>query len=400
MRSPILLLVTAALATLSSAQDPGAAAPVVTALPQAIAFNSVGETVLSPRIKQVTKLHNTMPHKLTGVGIVTGLKNGSTDRGTRLAMLNMIRRMGLNDMIQDVIGGSTTLVMVSCDLPPFAKQGTTIDLDVASITDAGSLREGILQRCELFGVDGQLYVVASGKLSTSGLIAGKDRASFGENEASVTKNATSVTATLMNQALVVRDNPSSYFSESGAIELRLTNPSPFNAMSVCSGIQRALDGTAAKVMVVDMSLVRIELPEEQRTESNANELVAFVGDVRVAVENPAKVTIDQSSGVVLAGEGILISPCVVGLSEITIAVTTDQYVSQPNPWAMGTTEVIDRTTVDMNEQSTDLKSISGGATVSELLSNLKMLGLTPSQLVSVFVALDKGGFLHADLEVR
>ncbi|MCA8963747.1 MAG: flagellar basal body P-ring protein FlgI [Planctomycetes bacterium] len=395
MRHLCTLFVLASLSAQDPVQAPPKApfTPTVTALPQAVAFNAAGETVLSPRIKQITKLHNTLPHKLTGIGIVTGLKQGSSDRGTRLAMLNMVRRLGLNELIQDVIGGSTTLVMVNGDLPPFAKKGYTLDVDVSSVTDAVSLREGVLQTCELRGVDGELYAVASGKLMVPGFTAGTD-------QAKLDKNAISVTATLMNGALVVRDNPSSYFSESGAIELRLSNPSPFNAMSVGNGISRALDGTDAKVSVVDMSLVRIELPEEQRTEENANQLVAFVGDVRVAVENPAKVTIDQSSGVVLAGEGVLISPCVVGLSEITIAVTTDPYVSQPNAFSNGTTEIVNRTSVEVKEESTELKKVSGGATVADLLTNLKALGMKPSQLVSVFVALDKHGFLHADLEVR
>lgn len=362
---------------------------------EAITFTPRGETVLSPRIKQITKLHNTLPHKLTGIGIVTGLTktNGSSDRATRLAMLNMIRQLGLNVAVQDVIGGSTTLVMVSCELPPFAKVGTTLDVTVSSITDAVSLRDGDLQTCELRGVDNELYVVASGRLTGTGLVAGND-------QAKIEKNATSVTATLVNKGLVVRDNPSTYFSESGAIEFRLTNPSPFNAASIGRGMLAALEGTTAKVSVVDMSLVRIELPAEQRTEANANELVSFLGEVRVPVENPAKIIIDQSAGAVLAGEGVLISPCVVGLSDITVAVTTDEYVSQPNPFSEGTTEKVDRSSVEVTEHDTELRQISGGATVADLLTNLKALGLKPSQLVNVFVALDKGGFLHADLEVR
>lgn len=362
---------------------------------EAIAFNAVGETVLSPRIKQVTRLHNTLPHKLTGIGIVTGLtkSNGASDRASRLAMLNMIRQNGLNVAIQDVVGGSTTLVMLSCELPPFAKIGTELDVHVSSITDSVSLRGGYLQRSELRGVDNELYVVASGPLTAPGFVVGND-------QAKVEKNATSVTADLVGQGLVVRENPSSYYSESGAIEFRLNNPTPFNAMSVGKGIERALEGTAAKVSVVDMTLVRIELPEELRTEGNANELVSFVGEVRVPVENPAKIVIDQAAGTVLAGEGVLISPCVVGLSDITVAVTTDTDVSQPNPLSTGTTERVDRSNVEVTEHSQELRQISGGATVADLLANLKALGMKPSQLVNVFVTLHKAGFLHAELEVR
>ena len=130
-------------------------------------------------------------------------------------------------------------------------------------------------------------------------------------------------------------------------------------------------------------------------------VLGLIGNVRVAVENPTKVTIDQVSGTVLAGEGVLISPCVVGLSELTISIVEEDFVSQPNALAQGQTERVGRTRVETDDTSTELQPIGGGgATVSDLLQNLKALGLSPAQLVSVFTALDQGGFLHATLEVR
>ena len=147
--------------------------------------------------------------------------------------------------------------------------------------------------------------------------------------------------------------------------------------------------------------MRLELPDAQRNDNEAMRLLTLVGDVRVAVENPSKVTIDQVSGTVLAGEGVLISPCVVGVSELTIAIVEEDFVSQPNPFSDGTSERVGRTRVEAQTNSSELQPIGGGgATVADLLQNLKTLGLTPQQLVGVFIALDKGGFLHADLEVQ
>ena len=162
----------------------------------------------------------------------------------------------------------------------------------------------------------------------------------------------------------------------------------------------ALAGTTARVSAVDSALVRVELPDADRTTENALNILALVGDVRVTVENPTKVMIDQTSGTVLAGEGVLISPCVVGVSDLTIAVVEEDYISQPNPLAQGNTERVGRTRIQATTSSSDLKNVGGGATVSDLLQNLKALGLSPTQLVSVFQALDQGGFLHATLEVR
>ena len=159
------------------AQEPPAPAPAVQAplppLPtatatanQAVILNGLGETVLSPRIRNVTQLHNSMPHKLVGIGLVTGLSNtGSSDRGTRQAILNLVRKLGLNLTIADVVGGTTALVTVTCELPPFAKEGQNLDIKCEVMADASSLRGGELLRTELKGVDNQTYVVASGAVT-------------------------------------------------------------------------------------------------------------------------------------------------------------------------------------------------------------------------------------------
>lgn len=367
--------------------------PSTTLVPAPVQQNGLGETLLSPRIRSVTRLHNSMTHQLIGIGLVTGLPNtGSSDRGTRQAILNVVRQLGLNLTPADVVGGTTALVSLTCSLPPFAKVGQPLDVKVEVLSDATSLRGGELLRAELRGVDGQTYVVAQGALVVAGYTV------TGGN-AQATKNP-SGTAWLPNGGLCVREENTSFFSESGALELQVLNPSPFNATSVANGMRAALAGTTARVTAVDSALVRVELPDADRTTENALNILALVGDVRVTVENPTKVMIDQTSGTVLAGEGVLISPCVVGVSDLTIAVVEEDYISQPNPLAQGNTERVGRTRIQAQTSSSELKNVGGGATVSDLLQNLKALGLTPTQLVSVFQALDQGGFLHATLEVR
>jgi flagellar P-ring protein precursor FlgI len=358
-----------------------------------IQLNGLGETVLSPRIRNITEIHNMMPHKLVGVGLVTGLaKTGSSDRGTRQAILNMLRKLNLNYSISEVVGGQTSLVTVTAELPPFAKAGQRISVSCEIMTDAESLRGGTLLPCELKGVDGKPYAVASGRLVVAGYSAVGQKAQVKKNP--------SGTAILADGGQVIREEECSFYSESGSIELRLRSPSPFNAMSIARGIQTALEGTEAEVSAVDSALVRIDLPERDRTEENAMKLLAMVGDVRVPVENPTKVTVDQASGIVLAGEGVLISPCVVGLSELTITIVEDETVFQPGPFSRGETARLGSTRVEVSSRSKALKKVGGAATVADLLQNLEQLEMTPEQLVSVFMALDQGGFLHARLEVQ
>jgi flagellar P-ring protein precursor FlgI len=335
-----------------------------------------------------------MPAQLVGIGLVAGLSaSGSSDRGTRQALLNMIRRHNLNLTIADVAAGSTALVSLTATLPTFAKQGQKLDVKVEVLGDASSLRNGHLLMGEMRAITGDVYVTAQGPITVGGLAAP------GPN-APVQKNSTT-TGWVNGGGLVVRDLESSFFSESGNLELQLINPSPFNAMSVAKGITSALDGMQARVVSVDTTLVRIELPESMRTNETALRLIDLIGRVRVRVENPATVVIDQASGIVLAGEGVLISPCVVGLTDLTIAVVNEDEVSQPNaPFSQGVTERVGRTRIEVQTSNSALKPVSGGVTVADLLQNLRTMGLTPAQLMQVFEKLHSGGYLQAELEVR
>jgi flagellar P-ring protein FlgI len=367
----------------------------VTEAPTAYGPMPRGPQILEPRIRNITRLHNSMPQALIGVGIVTGLQNtGSSDRGTRQALLNLIRREGLNLTLNDVIGGSTSLVSVTCTLPPFAKVGQQLDCKVEVLGDASSLRGGQLLRTTLRAVNGDVYAIAQGAVITGGVSAQG-------NNSRVTQNITT-TGWANNAAQVVKDLESSFFSESGDLELELLNPTPLNAASVAQGIRRILTEPDITVTPVDSALVRIQLPDNQRTNEHAIDILNRIGEARVQVENPAKVVIDQASGTVIVGEGVLISPCVVGVSDVTIAVIEDEAVSQPNPFGKGDTTRVGRTRIEVNTDNKDLKAVGGGAaaTVADLLQNLKTLGLTPPHLVAVFQALENAGYLHAELEVR
>src|SRR5690606_12295066 len=240
--------------------------------------NRLGQTVLSPRISSITRLGNSMPHMLTGVGLVTGLaQTGSSDRGTRQALLNYIKQHDLNLTINDVINGSTPLVALTCELPPFAKNGMTLDVKVEVLGDATSLRGGELMLAELKGVDGKAYVAVQGAVVVPGYSADAKNAGVKKNP--------SASGHVLNRGRVIREENTSFFSESGALELQLLNPTPFNSSSVAAGISTALAGMGIQVAAVDPSLVRLELPEQNRTSEYAMRVLGLIGNVRVAVEN-------------------------------------------------------------------------------------------------------------------
>lgn len=346
------------------------------------------------RIRDITQLHGTMANQLTGQGLVTGLKGtGSGDKATRQAMANFIRRYGLNIQDSDLTSGNFALVSVGALLPPFAHEGQSLDVTVSMQGDGSSLYGGKLERCFLEGVDGKTYAMAEGRVSVGGVSASGPSARVNVNHVNVGR--------VLNGASVVAEVATSFLSERGDLELRLINPSFATAASVANGINSVLAERGCRAGPVDPGLVRINIPAELQNNEAALLLVNAIGDVRIAVENPASVVIDETTGLVLAGAGVMISPCVVALSDLTITVVSEDVVEQPLPGPnLGTTEKVNRTRIDVQTDNTEFKPVSGGATVDELLSNLKALALTPRQLVTVFRELKAGGYLHAELVLR
>ena len=403
-RTPTTLLRAALAATLSLAVaaqapstaqiDPAAASAAADAL-RPVRLNGLGQTVLSPKIRDITKIATLMPVKLTGIGLIVGLAGtGSNDRATRSALLNVLE--GTNELnldISDLSSKNCALVALTAELPPFATEGARLDVKCAAIGDATSLRSGVLLEARLRGPDQEEYMAASGTVIAPGFVAEGNNAQVSQNPG--------VVGDLLGGGIVIDSVATSLLTESGNLELRLRNPSPFNASSVASGVETALKGTGVQVQAVNPAIVRIVMPEAMRNDTTAMQLVKLAGEVRVPVENPCKVTIDQASGTVLAGEGVLISPCLVTVEDLTIAIVEEDFVSQPNPFSDGTSERVGRTRVEVQQNASELGALGGGgATVADLLQNLKALGLKPHQLVNVFTNLKKHGFLQADLEVR
>jgi flagellar P-ring protein precursor FlgI len=349
---------------------------------------------IQARVRDITKLHGTMTNHLSGQGLVTGLKGtGSGDKVTRQAMANFIRRFGLNISESDLTSGNFALVSLSGELPPFAHEGMRIDVTAAMLGDGTSLYGGQLVYGFLSGPDDRVYATAAGSISVGGVSAAGPSARVNVNHVNVGR--------IPSGGTVVEAVRSTFLSERGDLELRLLNPSVATAQSIAIGINKLLAESGCRAGAVDPGLVRITLPADKRSDESAIALLNQVGDVRVQVDNPATVVIDETTGLVLAGEGVMISPCVVALSDLTITVVSEDEVVQPLPGInFGNTEIVNRTRIDVQTGDTGFKPIAGGATVDDLLANLKALALTPRQLVNVFQALKSEGYLHAELKLR
>lgn len=355
---------------------------------------AAAQSTVKVPISQITRLQGAMSNALTGVGLVTGLNGtGAGDKLSRQAAQNMVRDLGLNVGDGDLTSGSFAFVAVNATLPPFAKEGQSLDVTVSTLSDATSLFGGYLQSAPLRGPDKKVYATATGRLTVSGFSAESAGTSVVRNH---------VTAANVPGGATIVDAPRSYFlSEQGNVELQLINPSLLTANNIATGINAILADSGCSAEVLDRTLVRIFLPPGLQTESDAIRVLNLVRPVSVLVDNPSVVVVDAAAGVILAGAGVMISPCVIALSDLTISVVSQDEVSQPLPGPnLGTTERVNRTRIDVNTSNSELASVSGGATVDELLGNLKALELSPRQLIQVFEHLKRGGYLQAELIVR
>jgi flagellar P-ring protein precursor FlgI len=367
---------------LPASRPASAPAPVVPAAP----------VVVEVPIAQITRLHGTMPVLVRGIGLVIGLSaTGSSDAASRQLMANYIRNSkNVNIRDADLTKGSWAMVEVTATLQPFCKEGMPLDLGVATIGDATSLQGGILVETFLRGPDDAEYGVGSGPVSVSGFAAG-------EKGTRVQRNFPTV-GRIPGGGRVLKDLEARFLSETGDLRLGLVNPSLYTAQHIAVGVNERLAKSGCRAGVVDENLVRIELPPDLRSDAGAIRILNDVRDVRVRVENPSTVVINIASGLVLVGEGVMISPCVVTLGDLTITVVSEEEVVQPLPgWSQGETAVVNRTRINVVNSATDVKPVAGGATVAELLGNLRALALTPQQMIAVFEALSSGGFLQAKL---
>ncbi len=348
------------------------------------------------RLGNITEVQGAQANVLNGLGLITGLdKTGDSSKVTRQALANFIKRNNLNVNVADLSTGGTAMVAVRAVLPAFSKDGMAIDLHVSVIGDSSSLRGGTLLPCELRGWDNNVHATGSGPIAVNAIKAGNANASSAQNH--------STAGHISNGGTVVDPVQSYYLSENGHLELRLRNPSIHTAISAAKAINSKMAESGYKAIPVDRYLVRITMPKDMQTEVNAIHVLDSVGNLTVTIQDKARVIIDETSGSIIAGLGVEISPCVVALANLTISVISDDYISQPNTGVKGpgTTERVNRTSIDVQVESSDPKPLTGGgATVAELVANLKSLQLDPLQLIEVFQQLKAGNFLHAELITR
>jgi len=305
---------------------------------------------------------------------------------TRQSLIGMLERLGVNtrDQLASLQTKNVAAVMVTADLPAFARSGSRIDVAVSALGDATDLTGGTLVVTPLLGADGEVYAVAQGALAT-GAISARGSA------ASVTRGVPTA-GRIANGATVEREIPFQLDRDTN-LRLGLRNPDFTTARRIADAINRVLDGVAR---VTDPRTVTLDLSGRDVIAS-----LEQIDDLRVEPDSPAIVVIDEATGTVVMGADVRISEVAIAQGNLTIRVTETPEAAQPAPYSRGQTSILPRTNIQVDDQHhRKLGLLPRTVTLRDLVSNINALGVGPRDLISILQAIKAAGALQADLRVR
>jgi len=343
------------------------------------------------RLKDLVDVEGVRDNQLIGYGLVVGLA-GTGDKQqtifTNQTLTNILQRMGVAVSPTAIQVKNTAAVMVTATLPAFAQPGLHIDTTVASTGDASNLRGGILLLTSLRGADGQVYAVAQGAVVTGGFIAGRGGATQTVNHPTVGRSP--------NGATVERPAPS--VSPKVLVRLQLRQSDFTTSARIEDAVNRRFANAATlPAHAENAGLVTVAVPPE--FSSRTAEFMAELENVTVEADGPARVVVNERTGTVVLGKNVRVSPVAILHGNLTVEVQTVPMVSQPNPLAQGTTEVVSQTNVSTKEEKARTVVLKQGATVEELVRALSAIGSTPRDIIAILQSLRSAGALEAEVEV-
>jgi flagellar P-ring protein precursor FlgI len=341
------------------------------------------------RVKDIAMVAGARDNQLVGYGIVTGIA-GDGDKNpvyTLQTIANFLQRFGLNVPPATLSSKNVAAVVVTADISAFKKNGSRVDVTVASIGDAKTLQGGVLMQTPLVGADGKVYAAAQGALSIGGISGGNDGASVQKNHPT--------TAQIIGGALVEREIPTEIVRDN-TIELLLREADFTSSARLALAINQVFTNSTESV---DSTTVRVKIPEG--LQGSVVDFIARVEGIEVDADTPARIVINERTGTIVATSRIRISSCAVSHGNITITIANSFDASQPGPFARaGNTVVTPRTDTTVTEQQGRLVPLPELPTVEKVAASLNSLGVTPRDMMAIFQAMKQAGALHAELVMR
>ncbi|RLB11720.1 MAG: flagellar biosynthesis protein FlgA [Deltaproteobacteria bacterium] len=344
----------------------------------------------SARIKDIAKIYGVRNYRLIGYGLVTGLP-GTGDKEQTVfsiqSLTNMLQRYGINVDPDKIRVRNIAAVMVTAEVPPFARPGMRIDAIVSSIGDAKSLQGGVLLLTPLRAIDGKVYAIAQGPVSIGGGFFA------GGAGASVSKNITT-TGRVINGVIIERRLPFELaLRNKNSISILLNSPDFSTADNIAKVINESLGIDIAKA--IDPTTVKVKVLERD----NIVDFLAKIESLDVPVDVKAKVVINERTGTVVIGKDVKISTVAIAHGGLSIVVKETPKVSQPLPFSTGETIVTPETKIEITEEKKPLFLVPKTATISDLVKALNAIGGTPRDLIAILQAIKEAGALQAEIEV-
>lgn len=342
------------------------------------------------RIKDLASIEGVRENQLVGYGIVVGLA-GTGDKRTTVfgtqSLASMLERMGVAVSPTAIRVANTASVMVTATLPAFAQPGTKIDVTAAAIGDASNLQGGLLLMTSLRGADGETYAVAQGPVVTGGFVAGRGAVSQTVNHPTVGR--------VPNGASIERLAPS--VAPTKIVRLQLKASDFATAARVAEAVNKKF-GVSLRVARADNAALISVTPPPDWTD-RMTEFIAGLEDIRVEVDTPARIVVNERTGTIVMGKDVRIAPVAILQGNLTVEIQTTLQVSQPGPLSGGTTEVVPQQTVQARDEPAKNIILKDGATVEELVRALTAIGSTSRDIIAILQNLRAAGALNAELEV-
>ena len=340
------------------------------------------------RIKDIAKIQGVRSNQLIGYGLVVGLPGtGDSNKVEQMinATVSMLRSFGITVNESNLKSDNVAAVMVTATLPPFVREGDTIDITVSSMGDADSIQGGTLLQTPLRAANGEVYAVAQGPVSTGGFVAGG-----GGNSAQ--KNFPTV-GTTPNGAIVER-TVEDELGQQGEISLSLSNADFTTASRIVGAINSAYGNIAH---AANPARIDIRIPNYYR--SNVVEFVSTIEELPVIPDTVAKIVFNERTGTIVMGGNVTVDECAITQGGLSIRVSRSMDASQPAPFSYGTTIRTFNENTEVEEQKSNSIVMPPTTNINDIVGALNAVGATPRDCISILQAMKAAGAIHAVLEI-
>ena len=344
------------------------------------------------RLKDLTLIEGGRDNQIVGYGLVVGLAGeGDSNAATTLrSVANVLQRYGITINQADIKAKNAASVMIAADIGPFLKAGSRIDVTVASMGDAKTLQGGVLLQTPLLGADGRVYAVAQGAIAIGGFLGGTG----GSGGATVQKNHPTV-GVISNGAIVEREIPS-VFVHDDTLRLLLHNPDFTAAARMVEAINGRWPATAS---ADDAATISVRLPAD--FVGRHVPFIAALGEIEAEPDTLARIVINERTGTIVATSTVRLSPVAIALGSLTITVSSNQGVSQPNAFNnAGQTAAVQSTQTSVNETKGGFAVINSPPTIERLAAALNALGVSTREMMAILQSLKRSGALQAELIIN